>query len=187
MRLDGRRRGAVAAALAALVALAAYGCGSSGGDVSARGGRATDARPAARPGTGGASQTIRYHGVEFSAPGDWPVHDLEADPTTCVRFDQNAVYLGHPGADMRCPAVVVGHSDAVLVEPADGSTVAAAARSHANVQGQVNGLAVATDPSAEADQQVHATFPGRGVAVTISFVDHGRADEILGSFREATP
>ena len=43
-------------------------------------------------------------------PGDWPVFDLAADPSTCVRFDVHAVYLGHPGADMNCPAGLVGRA-----------------------------------------------------------------------------
>ena len=62
-------------------------------------------------------RTVAYHGLEFDVPGSWPVYDLDADPSTCVRFDVNAVYLGHPGADMQCPAGIVGRADAVLVEP----------------------------------------------------------------------
>ena len=50
-------------------------------------------------------RTVSYHGVEFDVPAEWPVYDLAADPTTCVRFDQHAVYLGHPGADMSWNAV----------------------------------------------------------------------------------
>ena len=69
-------------------------------------------------------RTVSYHGVEFDVPAGWPVYDLAADPTTCVRFDVHAVYLGHPGADMSCPATVIGRADAVLVEPVDGSTPA---------------------------------------------------------------
>ena len=30
------------------------------------------------------------------------------NPSTCVRFDVHAVYLGHPGADMACPAGIIG-------------------------------------------------------------------------------
>ena len=185
MRLDGRRRAALTAALAALVALAAFGCSSSDGQVSAGAKRADDIAPAAKGGNGGASQTVRYRGVEFTVPGDWPVYDLEADPSTCVRFDVHAVYLGHPGADMRCPAVVVGRADAVLVEPAEGSTVAANARADAATQ--VNGLAVVTDPGAEVENEVRATLPDRGVAVTIAFTARDQAEQILGSFHEATP
>jgi Domain of unknown function (DUF1906) len=65
-----------------------------------------------------AERTISYHGYEFSAPAEWPVIDLAANPTECVRFDRNAVYLGRPGANQRCPAGVRHVTDAVLVEPA---------------------------------------------------------------------
>ncbi len=107
-------------ALAASVAVAAFGCGSTGPDVSARDGK-RQTEPAAAAGHADGA----LPGVEFTVPGDWPVYDLAANPSTCVRFDVHAVYLGHPGADMLCPADVFGRSDAVLVEPLDGSTVSA--------------------------------------------------------------
>ena len=110
------------AALVAVVALAASGCGSSGPDVSCRRRpRQTDSSPAADDGSAGALQTVRYGNVEFTVPAEWPVYDLGADPSTCVRFDVHAVYLGHPGADMQCPATINGHAASVLVEPLDGA------------------------------------------------------------------
>src|SRR5438270_11006548 len=42
-----------------------------------------------------AEQQVSYLGLTFSVPADWPVVTL--GPTTCVRFDQHAVYLGTPG------------------------------------------------------------------------------------------
>ena len=41
---------------------------------------------------------IAYQGISFDAPEDWPIIDLEADPTACVRYDVHAVYLGTPGS-----------------------------------------------------------------------------------------
>jgi hypothetical protein len=208
MRLDCTRRLLAAGAIVGAAALAVAGCSGSGTDVQAKGATPGQAAPPATtngPGNGqgsvngqanangngqanggggqanGATKSVRYRGLEFSVPTEWPVYDLEADPTTCVRFDVNAVYLGHPGQDMQCPAVVVGHADSVLVEPAAGSAIAAQAReAH-----QINGLDVDTDPGAEAESQVHAKFPGQGVAVTIAFLAQQQAYQILGSFHEA--
>jgi hypothetical protein len=45
-----------------------------------------------------ATQTITYQGQQFIVPVSWPVVDLAAHTSTCVRFDQHTVYLGSPGA-----------------------------------------------------------------------------------------
>ena len=44
-----------------------------------------------------------------------------------VRFDVHAVYLGHPSGSQDCPATVRGRSEAVVVEPLDGTTSSATA------------------------------------------------------------
>ena len=102
--------------VASVALLAAAGCGSGGGDASVRSGHGAVAAAAGEVDAAG-MRTVAYHGLEFDVPGSWPVYDLDAAPSTCVRFDVNAVYLGHPGADMQCPAGIVGRADAVLVEP----------------------------------------------------------------------
>jgi hypothetical protein len=163
-------------ALAGFVAVAAFGCGSSGPDVSA--GR-TQPRQESEPAP--TTQTVRYGDVEFTVPGDWPVYDLDADPSICVRFDTSAVYLGHPGANMQCPANVFGRADAVLVEPLEGATRLPVIPSVS----EVNGLAVATDTGAATENEVRASIPDAGVSITISFDEDGGADEILQSFRPA--
>src|SRR5437016_6317291 len=116
MRLEFTRRTLAAGALAGAAALVAVGCGS-GSDVQAKGSNAAAPPTATNAGPNGPTKSVRYRGLEFSVPSAWPVYNLESDPTTCVRFDVNAVYVGHPGADMQCPAVVVGRADGVLVEP----------------------------------------------------------------------
>jgi hypothetical protein len=76
--------------------------------------------------TGGATQTITYQGYQFTVPASWPVIDLTADPTACVRYDQHAVYLGTPGSDQQCPSNVFGHTEALLLSPGaagGGSTI----------------------------------------------------------------
>jgi hypothetical protein len=51
------------------------------------------------------------------------VYRLDQDPATCVRYDVHAVYLGTPGANMRCQAGLVGRTQTVSVIPS--RTVAA--------------------------------------------------------------
>jgi hypothetical protein len=63
------------------------------------------------------TREVRYRGYGIDVPGSWPVYELAADPSRCVRFDRHAVYLGRPGANQRCPAHAVGRTEAILVEP----------------------------------------------------------------------
>jgi hypothetical protein len=68
-------------------------------------------------GTGNGLRRISYRGYALQVPAGWPVIDLSAHPATCVRFDQHALYLGQPGASQVCPSVLVGATEAVLVQP----------------------------------------------------------------------
>ena len=106
------------------------------------------------------------------------------DATRCVRFDVHAVYLGHPGADMRCPAALVGRTDAVLVEPDDqmAGTAAAQAISPLNV----NGMPVQVNPAARDMLEFDVRVPSLGVVATLTFgADDATAQAILNSFRAA--
>jgi hypothetical protein len=86
---------------------------------------AADAAPPARAhaGTGGTGASaagwrqVSYRGYQFQVPRDWPVINLTARPTTCVRFDQHAVYLGQPGTRQTCPSGLIGATEALLVQP----------------------------------------------------------------------
>lgn len=64
-----------------------------------------------------AARTLDYRGAAVTIPAGWPVYDLAAHPTTCVRFDRPAVYVGLPGAQQRCPATAAGRPLAILIEP----------------------------------------------------------------------
>jgi hypothetical protein len=187
------------AAVAGAALLAAFGCGGGGNDASVgTGTRERAIAPAADPSSSVDSstvapnglRTVTYRGVQFDVPADWPVHDLEADPSTCVRFDVHAVYLGHPGADMNCPAGLVGRADAVLVEPTEGERhrgssqgpdsddIAAATASGLEVQ-------VATDTAVASE--VAADVPSAGVSVTLTYNESdATAQQILQSLRVAS-
>jgi hypothetical protein len=169
-------------AIVVITLLAAFGCGSSGNDASigtgTKGHRAALV-PADATASANGMRAVAYRGVAFEVPADWPVYDLASDPTTCVRFDVHAVYLGTPGADMACPATVVGRADALLVEPTKGrrdpGSVAAATDTGLDVEVAGNGPAA---------HQVEATIPSAGVDVTLTYQDSdGAAQQILRSFR----
>jgi hypothetical protein len=169
--------------MVATAMLAVASCGGSGNDASvgtkSRHQSVTPASNADAPGL----QTVKYQGVEFDVPASWAVHDLSADPSQCVRFDVNAVYLGHPGADMQCPAGIVGHSDAVLVEPSDGATNPGLARASDVASENANGLEVRVAGNA-AENEVDADIPSAGVNITLSYQDSDtNAQQILHSFR----
>lgn len=74
----------------------------------------------------GTLKRVRYRGATVTVPASWPVFDLARSPGTCVRFDRHAVYLGRPGPLQRCPAHLVGRSEALLLEPSVASAASAA-------------------------------------------------------------
>jgi hypothetical protein len=64
-----------------------------------------------------AARVVHYSGVRVAVPDSWPVYKLAARPTTCVRFNRHALYLGTPSPRQRCPAHAVGRTEAILVAP----------------------------------------------------------------------
>jgi hypothetical protein len=178
----------VSAAVVVGALLAAYGCGSGANDASVKSGtgRAHTLTPAADDNVSPSGlRTVTYRGVQFDVPAAWPVHDLDAEPTTCVRFDVNAVYLGTPGADMSCPAGVIGRADAVLVEPADGSGNAITPAGGV-AAATATGLSVQVASDGAASSEIDADIPSQGVALTLTYADSdATAQQILQSFRTA--
>ncbi|HLM17190.1 MAG TPA: hypothetical protein VK549_05170 [Acidimicrobiia bacterium] len=165
--------------------LGVAGCGgSSGPDVtvgSHRRGPSAAAAPAPAQTNPAGNQVVRYRGLTFSVPADWPVYDLASDPTRCVRFDVHAVYLGTPGADQDCPAHLVGKTDSVIVEPIDAQSAGRAAV--ASQARSINGLDVSVDPSAETGHNVVAAFRAAAVLATVAYgADASTAQTILNSF-----
>jgi len=77
------------------------------------GGLACSTGAQARPRT----RVVQYHGARIVVPASWPVFDLRTAPSTCVRFNRHAVYLGTPASMQRCPAHSVGRTEAVLLGP----------------------------------------------------------------------
>jgi Domain of unknown function (DUF1906) len=67
--------------------------------------------------TGPGAKVVTYRGYRVVVPAGWPVYDLAADPSVCVRFDRHAVYLGQPSGLQRCPAHAAGRTEAILEQP----------------------------------------------------------------------
>lgn len=69
-----------------------------------------------------AVQRVSYRGYSFEVPSSWQVVRLSGSKRTCVRFDEQVVYLGNPATDQSCPSLLVGTTQAVLIQPAAGSS-----------------------------------------------------------------
>jgi hypothetical protein len=72
---------------------------------------------AAGPAAAEETKNISYRGYQVTVPASWPVVDLTANPSACVRLDQPAVYLGRSTAQANCPAHLVGRSSGLILEP----------------------------------------------------------------------
>lgn len=73
------------------------------------------------------TQTVTYLGHSFTVPASWPVITVDSGSTTCVRFDQHAVYLGAAPADQQCPDHAFGRTDAIELQPAAAGAATGAA------------------------------------------------------------
>ena len=69
-------------------------------------------------GTAAASKlkTIEYDGYSITVPYSWQVFHLDTDPSQCVRYDINAVYLGNPGANQNCPSNLIGRAQTITID-----------------------------------------------------------------------
>jgi Domain of unknown function (DUF1906) len=69
-----------------------------------------------------AVMSVTYRGYSFEVPSSWRVVRLSSSQQTCVRFDVSVVYLGNPAADQACPSLLVGTTQALLIQPAATSS-----------------------------------------------------------------
>jgi Domain of unknown function (DUF1906) len=97
------------------------------------------------PGLAWARRVVSYRGASVAVPHGWPVIDLAADPSACVRFDRPAVYVGEPSAQQSCPANAVGRNRAILIEPRGrGAAIVHSAAAVAPVAGRARIAGVGT-------------------------------------------
>jgi Rv2525c-like, glycoside hydrolase-like domain len=155
--------GAVAALAIPVAAYAATGPATRERDAAIKAGAASGAATAAV----GGLKRVRYRGYAFQVPRSWPVIDLARRGRTCVRFDRHAVYLGRPPRNSSCPSMLVGRTEALLIQP--GSRQA--------------GWSSVENPVAD---QITATAPL--IRVTATFGAHlSQVDQILASASLRTP
>lgn len=202
MNPDQRSNGARALAVAAFGALALAACGGGSGlsvSTPTSTSTSTSTTPTTLASTSTTSTTVptppttsgpntaqkvTFGGVQFGVPVAWPVYTLASDPTRCVRQDVHAVYLGQGGPNPSCPPNIVGHTEAVHVEPLNVKSQPAAARATQALV--LNGLNVRIDPAEQIAGAVTAVFPDQQLVVTITFArSSALADEIFHSFAHA--
>lgn len=136
---------------------------------------------AARP-VGRATKLVSYAGVELKVPAGWPVYDLAAEPTRCVRFDVHAVYLGVQGPDAICPAHAIGRSSAVQISRYTAATTRGLLLDP--TPSTLGGQPVQASPYAAQSHTLTVAFPHLGVVVRASYgADRPLADSIVGSAR----
>ena len=181
-------------AVAAAVGLASCG-GGDGPSVQANSTDSTTTAPSTTTTTAPSTTTtaavpapagmayVSYRGLRLTVPADWPVHDIAQDPTTCVRTDAHAVYLGEQGPKPDCAAQAVGRTETLQLEPLGPSTQSDSDR--ASQPTTINGLAARADPAPDANGALTVVFPDLQVVVIITYrADPGLASQILES---ATP
>lgn len=128
------------------------------------------------------ADTVTFRGLQLPVPDGWAVYDLAERPETCVRTDRNAIYLGTPGTEQRCPARAIGRTGSLLVQPAP-----AGAEVPDSVAGAVGELP-SMSRNASVDQSARILLDRTGLAVTATYGDHPeRIDEVLQQARYAGP
>jgi Domain of unknown function (DUF1906) len=96
-------------------AVAVMGFGSAIGLFAAAGvSPASGQEPGART-QAGTLKTVDYDGYSITVPSSWPVFHLDTNPSQCVRYDINAVYLGNPGANQNCPSNLIGRAQTITI------------------------------------------------------------------------
>jgi Domain of unknown function (DUF1906) len=99
---------------------------------------------------------VSYRGYTFEVPRSWRVIDLASGGQTCVRFDHHVIYLGQPPRNESCPSLLVGATEAVLVQPGLSSSASS------SVEDPVAKLITVTAPRI----QITATYDGHRAQIS---------------------
>jgi hypothetical protein len=138
-------------------------------------GAVAPAREAAALAAGAGTRRVAFAGYTIDVPAGWPVYRLARDPYRCVRYDQNAVYLGQPGANQQCPAHLAGRVATLSL-----------AKAHLTVSERRQlppGGVVAWD---SADHEMGALLPRPALSITATYgAAKGQIKAILATLRRA--
>jgi hypothetical protein len=127
------------------------------------------------------AKTVHFRGQAVAVPSGWPVYRLAEHPSLCVRLDREAVYLGTPGTNQRCPAGAMGRRRAILVDPGASAQAARAraqasrvAPAHISAASEYTGLGfdACTAPSPRS-MSAWAESPYRAIGVYIGGLNRG--------------
>jgi hypothetical protein len=164
-------RGAAAPTREAAAAAREAAAPARGGGAPARGGGALARTPAAGAGT----KRVAFAGYTIDIPAGWPVYRLARDLSRCVRYDQNAVYLGQPGANQQCPAHLAGRVATLSLAK---THLTVSERRHLPARG-----VVAWD---SADHEMGALLPRHALSITATYgAAKGQIKSILATLRWA--
>jgi hypothetical protein len=149
------------------------------------------AKKAAPPAKG--TKTVAYGGYEFQVPASWPVYRVDKNPQTCVRYDAHAVYLGMPGANMRCPAGLIGRTETVSFVPGQHAAAGSGSESSAPVRpagSEIQRLATIhatiTQDTVTHEMQVALGATAAGATVTGTYgTDPAVVKQVLDTLRVA--
>jgi hypothetical protein len=118
---------------------------------------------------------VAFAGYTIDVPAVWPVYRLAGDPYRCVRYDQNAVYLGQPGANQQCPAHLAGRVATLNL-----------ARAHLTVSERRQLPARGVVAWDSADHEVGALLPRHALSITATYgAAPGQIKGILDTLRWA--
>jgi Domain of unknown function (DUF1906) len=141
-----------------------------------------------------AMKTVEYRGYAIRVPATWPVYSLSKDPSQCVRYDVNAVYLGQPGPNPDCPAHVVGRADTVSIGgPATPGQRSTPVRT--DLRAAVGAKRAGTDlPAAPGTimqntqlRELSVAMPGRAPAITATYgTSPDEIMQVLSGLRQIT-
>ena len=124
---------------------------------------------------GAGTRRVAFAGYTIDVPAGWPVYRLARDPYRCMRYDQNAVYLGQPGANQQCPAHLVGRVATVSLAKAH---LTESERRQLPPRG-----VVAWD---SADHEMGALLPRPALSITATYgAAKGQIKGILATLRRA--
>jgi len=119
-------------------------------------------------------KVVRFAGYMIDVPASWPVYDLDRHPATCERYDRNALYLGHPGANQECPARLIGRVATISLQvpsatagPAAGLPAAGGLAAFPAVGNlpRVGGSVVADSQ----DHELYASLQSPGLSISATY------------------
>ncbi len=130
---------------------------------------------------------MTFGGYTVRVPANWPVYNLEKDPSRCVRYDVHAVYLGTPGPNQDCPPHVVGRVDTISIQ---GPTAPVGPKAADNLKGPVqtgqNALASGTVVQDPGDHALALAMPEAAPRFDATYgADPVAAEQMLATVSQA--